>query len=201
MFAALGIVAADLLTGKDGIQQLGLGAFAERNSRVTLRATVADGNQPPAWSPADEVGVTAPLGFFDPIGFSKSKADFRNLRIAEIKHGRVAMMATLGAVIQHYVKLPGFENVPAGLGALTVEPGDKGFDALIVLAGVMELAVWTQDGKKEPGNFGDPAGLGMYTEEMRNKELNNGRMAMVAAFGILTAESFTGKDGMQQLGF
>ena len=29
----------------------------------------------------------------------------------------------------------------------------------------MELAVWTEDPSKEPGNFGDPLGLGQYDEE------------------------------------
>ena len=103
-------------------------------------------------------------------------------------------------MVQHYVKLPGFEKVPAGLSAVTTEPGSYGFAALFLLSGAMELAVWTQDEKKEPGNFGDPVGLGQYTEDMRNKELNNGRMAMFAAVGIVAADLLTGKDGMQQLG-
>ena len=53
------------------------------------------------------------------LGFSKGyEANFRNLRAAEIKHGRVSMMAAVGAVAQHYVKIPGFENVPAGMGVV-----------------------------------------------------------------------------------
>merc|ERR1712151_748049 len=125
---------------------------------------------------------------------------FRTLRAAEIKHGRVAMMAAVGAVAQHYVKFPGFEKVPAGLGAVTTAPGTYGFAALFLLSGVMELAVWTQDAKKEPGDFGDPVGLGMYDVDMRNKELNNGRIAMFSALGIISADLLTGKDGIQQLG-
>ena len=61
---------------------------------------------------------------------------------------------------------------------------------------------------KEPGNFGDPgnwAGLfgafgGGYSDEIRNKEINNGRMAMISVMGILVAEIATGKDGIQQFG-
>merc|ERR1719295_2340100 len=107
-------------------------------------------------------------------------------------------MAAVGAVVQHYVKLPGFEKVPAGLSAVTTEPGSYGFAALFLLSGAMELAVWTQDEKKEPGNFGDPVGLSNifgYTQDMRAKELNNGRFAMFAAIGILAAELLTGKVG------
>merc|ERR1719420_1294711 len=154
------------------------------------------------FSPSQEVGAMAPLGFFDPLGFSKEgdEAGFRNLRTAELKHGRVAMMAAVGAVAQHYVKFPGFEKVPAGLAAVTTPPGSYGLIALLLLSGVMELAVWTQDPKKEVGDFGDPVGLGMYDLDMRNRELNNGRMAMFAALGIISADLLTGKDGMQQLG-
>ncbi|CAE8741762.1 unnamed protein product [Polarella glacialis] len=200
MIAALGIVAADIFTGKDGMQQLGLGAIRERTSRVALRATAAKGD---VFQPAKQMGATAPLGFFDPVGFTKEgdESGFRNLRAAEIKHGRVAMLAAVGAVAQHYIQFPGFEGVPADLAAVTTAPGSYGFAALFILSGVAELAIWKQDDKKEPGNFGDPLGLGQYNEDMRGKELNNGRMAMVAALGIVAADIFTGKDGMQQLGF
>merc|ERR1719387_2011400 len=109
-------------------------------------------------------------------------------------------MAAVGAVAQHFIKFPGFEKVPNSLGAVPTAPGAYGFVALFVLSGVMELGVWTEDPKKEVGNFGDPVGLGMYDDEMRNRELNNGRMAMFAALGIVAAELLTGKDGMQQLG-
>ncbi|CAE8613514.1 unnamed protein product [Polarella glacialis] len=155
------------------------------------------------FDPATQIGAMAPLGFFDPLGFSKKgdKAGFNNLQASEIKHGRVAMMAALGAVVQHYVKFPGFESVPSGLGAVTTAPGTYGFAALFLVSGALELAIWTQDDKKEPGNFGDPAGLNMYNPEMREKEINNGRLGMFSAIGIIAAEALSGKDGMNQLGF
>ncbi|CAE7255972.1 FCPA [Symbiodinium natans] len=156
----------------------------------------------PTFDPANEVGVTEPFGYFDPAGFCKKgdKAGFRNLRAAEIKHGRVAMMAAVGAVVQHYVKFPGFDSVPAGLGAVEVPPGTYGFAALFAVSGLLELGAWTEDPSKEPGNFGDPAGLGQYTLEMRNREINNGRMAMFAAIGIIAANVYTGKDAIEQFG-
>eukprot|EP00435_Cladocopium_sp_Y103_P071061 s392_g36.t1 len=163
--------------------------------------------KPPPFDPAKQVGAMEPLGYFDPAGFCKvgDKEGFQNLRAAEIKHGRVAMMAALGAVAQHYIKFPGFdagwqgrESVPAGVGAVTTAPGTYGFAALFLLSGAMELAVWTQDPNKEAGDFGDPLGLGQYNEEFRNKELNNGRFAMFAAIGIISADLLTGKDAIQQ---
>eukprot|EP00959_Pyramimonas_sp_CCMP1952_P231684 4842480-Pyramimonas_sp.AAC.1 len=105
-------------------------------------------------------------------------------------------MAALGFEAQQYIQFPGFESVPAGVGAVTTAPGTYGFVALFLFSGAMELAVWTQDPKKEVGNFGDPLGLSNifgYDEDMRHKELNNGRFAMFAAIGILSAELLTGK--------
>jgi len=146
------------------------------------------------------VGVTDPMEYFDPLGFSKvgNEEGFRKLRAAEIKHGRVAMMAAAGAVAQHYVKFPGFEKVPAGLAATTTEPGQTGFIALFVVAGALELGLWTESPDKAPGNFGDPLGLDQYNVDMRNRELNNGRAAMFAAMGIIVAELVTGKDAIEQ---
>merc|ERR1712129_201343 len=64
---------------------------------------------PPPFNPATAIGVTAPLGYFDPLGFCKvgDYAGFHNLRSAELKHGRVAMMAAAGTAFAHYVKFPG----------------------------------------------------------------------------------------------
>merc|ERR1719330_897303 len=45
-----------------------------------------------------ELGVQAPVGFWDPLGFTKdgSVEAFNRRRATEIKHGRVAMLATMG---------------------------------------------------------------------------------------------------------
>jgi light-harvesting complex I chlorophyll a/b binding protein 4 len=155
------------------------------------------------FNPAMAVGVTAPLGFFDPLGFSKvgDEAGFRKLRTAEIKHGRVAMMASVGAVIQHFVQLPGFESVPKGLGAVASSPGAYGFTALVLISGALELFLWKEDESKEAGDYGNPLSLGIplgWSDDMRNAELNNGRAAMFAAVGIIAAEVNTGLDAVQQ---
>jgi len=165
---------------------------------------------PPPFDPAAQLGVTAPLGFFDPLGFSKKGDEdgFRKLRIAEVKHGRVAMMAAVGAVIQHFVQLPGFDKVPKGLGAVLTPPGMYGFGVLFLLSGALELLFWKDDPAQEVsdiGNYGNPLQLGIgaplgESEDMKNRELNNGRAAMFAALGIIVAELVTGKDAVQQLG-
>mmetsp|Transcript_58425 Transcript_58425/g.139092 ORF Transcript_58425/g.139092 Transcript_58425/m.139092 type:complete len:198 (-) Transcript_58425:120-713(-) len=196
MMAIIGMFFQDGLTGS------AWGDWALYTASPLRAEAEEEAPKPPPFDPAKQVGAMAPLGFFDPAGFSKvgDKDGFQSLRAAEIKHGRVAMMAALGAVVQHYVKFPGFEGVPAGLGAVTTAPGTYGFVALFLLSGAMELGVWTQDPSKEAGDFGDPLGLGQYNEEMRAKEINNGRFAMFAALGIISADLLTGKDAIQQFG-
>merc|ERR1712107_483586 len=48
--------------------------------------------------PEEMAGATMPFGFFDPLGLSKN-SEFGFLRAAELKHGRVCMLASLGFVV------------------------------------------------------------------------------------------------------
>lgn len=137
------------------------------------------------WHPSQEPGAAEPVGFFDPLKLATTEEKFRQFRIAEIKHGRVAMMAAAGAVVQHYVKLPFLKDVPSGLAALQTTQGQIGAAALFLACGYVETKLWTQAEDKEPGNFGDPAnwaqtglGGGTYSVENRERELFNGRFAM-----------------------
>jgi len=165
---------------------------------------------PPPFDPASEIGITQPLGYFDPLGFCKvgDERGFHKLRSAEIKHGRVAMLAAIGAVFAHYVRLPGCESVANGMGAMVDPIGLLAELLLVPVVGFLELIYWKDDYSKEPGNFGDPAGwadtglggAGSYSDDMRNKELNNGRAAMFSILGIIVAELATGKDAIQQFG-
>merc|ERR1712122_234274 len=57
-----------------------------------------------------ELGVQAPVGFWDPVGFTKDgdEASFKRRRSVEIKHGRVCMLATIDYIIPEITgKLPG----------------------------------------------------------------------------------------------
>merc|ERR1719159_952277 len=59
--------------------------------------------------PEEMAGVTAPLGFFDPAGFSKN-GNIAVYRSAELKHGRVCMLAVLGTVVTEGGFHPFFDN-------------------------------------------------------------------------------------------
>merc|ERR1712056_154222 len=48
--------------------------------------------------PEDLAGVTEPLGFWDPAGFSEN-GNVAAYRRAELKHGRVCMQASLGMIV------------------------------------------------------------------------------------------------------
>ena len=63
-----------------------------------------------------------------------------------------------------------------------------------------EIGIFVQDPNKEPGNFGNPLPVlgDDCSDEMRSKELNNGRIAMFAAIGQILAGLYTGKDSIQQ---
>merc|ERR1719201_3290449 len=47
-----------------------------------------------------DIGVTPPLGFFDPLGFtSRGPEAYRRYQEIEIKHGRISMAACLGVFV------------------------------------------------------------------------------------------------------
>ncbi|CAE8684459.1 unnamed protein product, partial [Polarella glacialis] len=168
----------------------------------------------PVFHPRDQVGVIPQLGFFDPLNQAPDGKlqKWRSMREGEIKHGRVAMLATVGLIVQHFIHRPDVQEIPLyygksspfGIGALGIFYGPEGFLQLIGLAFffvVMEFFVWTPDDFKEPGDYGNPLSIPLYTPEMRYNEITNGRAAMISAVVIIFTEFGTGKDAVQQLGF
>merc|ERR1712190_86514 len=82
----------------------------------------------------NELGVQAPVGFWDPVGFTldRSVENFQRRRQTELKHGRVSMLACMGYMTPEITgKFPGylspskgieFADIPNGLGALSKVP-------------------------------------------------------------------------------
>merc|ERR1712061_752633 len=103
----------------------------------------------------------------------------------------------MGSVVQ----VPGMEGVPKDVTACTVGNGQVGFLLTLAIIGGLEAAVFVQDPNKEPGNFGNPLPWWSdYSGEMRARELNNGRVAMFSAIGIISASLLTGKTAIEQFG-
>ena len=66
----------------------------------------------------NEIGAVSPeLGCWDPLGYvtDGDQARFDSLRATELKHGRIAMLATWGyATTWSGARFPGCEDFPAG---------------------------------------------------------------------------------------
>ncbi|CAE7946400.1 FCPB, partial [Symbiodinium sp. KB8] len=157
-----------------------------------------------------ELGVQAPVGFWDPLGLSADgdAAVFARRREVELKHGRISMFATIGYIVPEYFRWPGelspklglkFTDIPNGLAALTKVPG-QGWGQIVAFLGTYELFINKPVGE-EPGNYGEGnLGLGFLgpvaDPEARKKklsaELANGRLAMMAIIGMLFQDGLTG---------
>jgi light-harvesting complex I chlorophyll a/b binding protein 1 len=73
-------------------------ALAPMTRRAAVNMKFAEG----------DVGVTPPLGVWDPLGLIE-KRDMRRYEIMEIKHGRAAMLGFLHVILIHAgVRFPGY---------------------------------------------------------------------------------------------
>jgi hypothetical protein len=160
-------------------------------------------------------GVSAPMNYFDPLGFSTTTTTGKLLfyREVELKHGRVAMLAALGILVgENYHPLFGGDiDVPA-IFAFQQTPLQNFWPAVVAAIAIPEIysvfsfqepglkgdTQWTIREDHEPGNLGfDPLGLKptdpSELKDMQTKELNNGRLAMIAAAGMIAQELATGQ--------
>jgi hypothetical protein len=158
-------------------------------------------------------GITPPLGFFDPVGFTEdaSEGKIRFYREVEIKHGRLGMVAALGFLVaeQFHPLFGGNIDVPSYL-AFQQTPLQTFWGAVLFAISILEVfsvfsfntpfggEPWTIRSDHEPGNLGwDPLNLKptdpKALKEMQTKELNNGRLAMLAAAGMIAQEFVTGQ--------
>mmetsp|Transcript_5262 Transcript_5262/g.15376 ORF Transcript_5262/g.15376 Transcript_5262/m.15376 type:complete len:194 (+) Transcript_5262:87-668(+) len=146
-----------------------------------------------AWKEDTVVGITAPMGYFDPLGLSKNKADdtMNHYRESELKHGRVAMAACLGWYLNAAGVHPAFNSELSNnpLEAAQQLPA-VGWVQFVLGCGAIE---WLAEKIKErPGyKAGDLLGAAYWVDDSddgwvdyQNKEINNGRLAMVAFMGI-----------------
>ena len=82
---------------------------------------------------------------FDPFGFAET-FDPKWLREAELKHGRVAMLAVTGYLVQEVFRLPGaidldgttFDSIPNGIAAVGKVPS-AGWLQIIFSIGYWDL--------------------------------------------------------------
>merc|ERR1719258_58785 len=167
---------------------------------------------PPSFDVKSLAGVTEPLGFFDPIGFCEeaSEGKIRFYREVELKHARVAMLASVGYLVaeQFHPLWGGQIDVPSFI-AFQQTPLQTFWPAVVTVISIIEVfsvfsfnspfggEPWSIRSDHVPGDFGfDPLGLkpenAAELKEMQTKELNNGRLAMLAIAGMVAQEAATG---------
>merc|ERR1719291_1204457 len=154
-----------------------------------------------------ELGVQAPVGFWDPAGLSAdgSTENFARRRQTEIKHGRVSMLATMGYITPEITgKLPGylspstglkFEDIPNGLGAISKVPA-AGWAQIVAYCAFCELSQDQSAGTAAAtGDFGFKVLTSSDAAEKQSKlaaEIANGRLAMMAIIGMFFQDGLTG---------
>jgi len=178
---------------------------ALKGSRATAVSMFAEG----------DVGVTPPLGVFDPLGLIGTR-NMRRYEIMEIKHGRAAMLGFIHVIAIHAgLRLPGFLSPSAGLkfadmpvdcfasleatptaGWLQImlvtcmaETGAANGGFLFVPPGTLPQA---QTVELAPGDIGGDVWQRYADPEVKafklNAERNNGRAAMLGITGCLIHE-------------
>merc|ERR1719492_137699 len=195
------------------------------NGRLAMMAIIGmffqDGLTGSAWGDWDlytgsplrafesELGVQAPVGFWDPLGLAANGdvPTFRRRRESEIKHGRISMLATMGYMTPEITgKWPGYlspsgglkyEDIPNGLAAISKVPGAGWFQifAYCAYCEVSGMSSRTDKGYEKCGEFGFKVITSDDPETLRKKlnaELANGRLAMMAIIGMFFQDGLTG---------
>eukprot|EP00929_Paragymnodinium_shiwhaense_P103709 TRINITY_DN673_c0_g1_i1.p2 TRINITY_DN673_c0_g1~~TRINITY_DN673_c0_g1_i1.p2 ORF type:complete len:278 (-),score=76.43 TRINITY_DN673_c0_g1_i1:96-929(-) len=142
---------------------------------------------------------------FDPAGFSSRFYEYvPYFREAELKHGRIAMLAWLGLVVPDFVRIPGerysFEAVPTVIDAHDKLNSAVGVNVQVLFwVTLIELCcakkVFEWNSLEVAGDYGLGYQFLPKDEEgqkrMRMAELKNGRLAMVAFGGAITQAVLT----------
>jgi len=170
-------------------------------------------------------GALPPVGLFDPLGFAAKANDATLLRYreAEVTHGRVAMLAAVGFLVGEKVEGSSFlfdaqvsgpaithlGQVPTVFWlilAVAIGAGEQ-FRAEVAFVDpkdVPDAEAGLMRADHFPGDIGfDPLGLKPEDPEefeiMVTKELQHGRLAMLAAAGFMAQELTDGKGIIEHL--
>jgi light-harvesting complex I chlorophyll a/b binding protein 1 len=156
--------------------------------------------------------------YLDPLGLA-TDANFARLREAELKHGRICMLANVQLIMPPLIMRFVEQKQEEGMLALEYEfptrfPSDSIVQNLLVLAqptdylnmvvtcGLLESVIFFQrDATDMPGDYGTGY-FGVRDKGLHERsllvELENGRLAMLALAGQLAAELVSGMSWIEQ---
>jgi light-harvesting complex I chlorophyll a/b binding protein 1 len=143
------------------------------------------------------VGDIPPLGYFDPLNFSKdaSIVELKRFREAELHHGRIAMMASvLLPTLDILYKTPGINvlrlvDTKTQIFALWLFSMYETSRILSIYDSPFNEK--TQFQLKEDSTPGQYFNTNKCDRSMLERELSNGRLAMVGMAGYITQEYLT----------
>lgn len=145
-------------------------------------------------------GSTKPLVFFDPLKFSEKEDRIVFFREAELKHGRIAMVSSLiipllDKMDENILGIYGFDHLP-----VNIKIGSVGMMFMSEFASM--FYGWENPIEKpftlkpfyQPGDLGFRTPIQTNEEEydiLMDKELNNGRLAMIGTLGMIVQQLVT----------
>jgi len=154
--------------------------------------------------------VDAETGF-DPLYFSDF-LDIKFLREAELKHGRICMLASTGYMAQEFFSLPNYPGYsPNAVEAASSVPPEAMLQIVLFASwlevvgnkGKYSMSDMFEDGRA-PGDLGfDPLKFGenkATRARLELAELKNGRLAMLAFSGMIHQTFVTGKPLFASIG-
>jgi hypothetical protein len=145
-------------------------------------------------------GSTKPLDYFDPLALSDTKERLTFFREAELKHGRIAMVSSLVIPIldkidDNMLGIHGFDHLPTNIKTSVI-------GSMFISEFTSMIYGWENPIEKpftlkyfyQPGDLGFQTPIQTSEDEydsLMDKELNNGRLAMIGTVGMIVQQLVT----------
>jgi light-harvesting complex I chlorophyll a/b binding protein 1 len=137
---------------------------------------------------------------FDPMRLSDIQADLKYARWAELKHGRMSMLAIVGILAtQAGIHLPGDQFTSTDIFAAPGAVGFAGNVQVFLFIGALEATTFNLHyGDGEPGDYGLDGGMlkKMNPDQIakrKESEIVHCRLAMIALTGAIVQTLLFGK--------